>query len=112
MTTSRLDRQLGLLRPDVFARQEAISLVNSLQAAINLKLLRPREQTNTAEFSAENWRSRVIHDAGVNALAIEKHDGRLMISGGADPSIFLWDLEQKSTASPETFLSPIGNVKK
>ncbi|MCJ1308869.1 hypothetical protein MMC25_002524 [Agyrium rufum] len=33
------------------------------------------------------------HRAGVNALAIDRFEGRYLISGGADSSILCWDLE-------------------
>ncbi|PFH62615.1 hypothetical protein XA68_12867 [Ophiocordyceps unilateralis] len=36
----------------------------------------------------------VAHANGIVSLALEKFDGRLLVSGGAEGSIRLWDLEQ------------------
>ncbi|KAJ5500131.1 hypothetical protein N7453_009182 [Penicillium expansum] len=37
------------------------------------------------------------HKSGVNCLAVDQFEGRYMISGGADPSIHLWDLESRGS---------------
>ncbi|PHH86441.1 hypothetical protein CDD83_10253 [Cordyceps sp. RAO-2017] len=36
------------------------------------------------------------HAAGIGCLALDKFDGRLLLSGGSDGSIKLWDLEDES----------------
>ena len=47
----------------------------------------------------------------MNALAVDGIDGRYLVSGGADSSIKLWDLEENSQGSAHTF-RPIATVGK
>ena len=52
------------------------------------------------------------HSAGAQCLVIDHFDGRYMLSGGADASIHLWDLEQ--AAQPDCTLKhkPLGSVER
>jgi DNA excision repair protein ERCC-8 len=52
----------------------------------------------------------VAHYGGTNALTIEPFSGRFLLSGGADSSISLWDLE--SSTYPAAVLNPTGTVKR
>ncbi|EED16536.1 WD repeat protein [Talaromyces stipitatus ATCC 10500] len=48
------------------------------------------------EHSTSQGGSEIFaHKAGVNVLAIDKYYGRYLVSGGADPSIRLWDLDDR-----------------
>lgn len=49
---------------------------------------------NDGEASSAAASSIWAHQAGVSALALERFDGRILVSGGSDASIRLWDLEQ------------------
>ncbi|KAF2671460.1 WD40 repeat-like protein [Microthyrium microscopicum] len=57
----------------------------------------------------------MAHFGGVNALAIDKFDGRYLLSGGADSTIAMWDLETpasaptSATSGPLTY-RPLGTV--
>jgi DNA excision repair protein ERCC-8 len=52
------------------------------------------------------------HQAGVNSLAVEPFEHKLMLSGGADPSIRLWDLESTSPSRDPQILRPLATVKR
>jgi len=41
----------------------------------------------------------VAHHGGVNALTIDRFEGRYLLSGGADSTISIWDLESASTST-------------
>jgi len=92
------ERSTGNLSPQDFARLQSSQLVHSIQLARRLRFdggeKEPlpsgpsRDGTNTSDTVAKIW----AHQAGVNALSIDIQD-RILISGGADSSIKLWDLD-------------------
>ncbi|OAA62421.1 WD repeat protein [Niveomyces insectorum RCEF 264] len=67
-----------------------------------------------ARGAADN-RDRWAHQAGVNALALERFDGRILLSGGADATIRVWDLEQAaapSNSSGSTLYHPVAEISR
>ncbi|KAJ2986692.1 hypothetical protein NUW58_g4903 [Xylaria curta] len=62
---------------------------------------------SSSDAAASIW----AHQAGVSALALERFDGRILVSGGSDASIKLWDLEQCGNPSnPHTF-KPVSTIR-
>ncbi|KAJ4347466.1 hypothetical protein N0V95_005387 [Ascochyta clinopodiicola] len=108
MTTQQhlLDRAYGFVNKDVLKRATATNLIYALQpAAVNFSQRLP---------SADDPHARIpAHIAGVNTVTIDRFEGRYLLSGGADSSIAIWDLEAEtaSTESGETFL-PLSAVNK
>jgi DNA excision repair protein ERCC-8 len=108
MTTQQhlLDRAYGFSHNDVLKRATATSLVYALQpAAVTFSQRLPPPNDPHARIPA--------HIAGVNALTIDRFEGRYLLSGGADSSIAIWDLEAEtnSTESGEAYL-PLSAVNK
>jgi DNA excision repair protein ERCC-8 len=108
MTTQQhlLDRAYGFTHNDVLKRATATNLVYALQpAALTFGHRLPSPDDPHARIPA--------HVAGVNALTIDRFEGRYLLSGGADSSIAIWDLEAAttSTESGETHL-PLSAVNK
>ncbi|OSS55154.1 hypothetical protein B5807_01735 [Epicoccum nigrum] len=108
MTTQQhlLDRAYGFTHNDVLKRATATNLVYALQpAALTFSHRLPSPDDPHARIPA--------HVAGVNALTIDRFEGRYLLSGGADSSIAIWDLEATttSTESGETHL-PLSAVNK
>ncbi|KAH6612635.1 WD40-repeat-containing domain protein [Boeremia exigua] len=101
-----LDRAYGFAHNDVLKRATATSLVYALQpAAVTFSQRLP---------SADDPHARIpAHIAGVNAVTIDRFEGRYLLSGGADSSVAIWDLEAQttSTESGETQL-PLSAVNK
>ncbi|KAF2630801.1 WD40 repeat-like protein [Macroventuria anomochaeta] len=108
MTTQQhlLDRAYGFTHNDALKRATATSLIYALQpAGVTFSQRLPPADDPYARIPA--------HIAGVNALTIDRFEGRYLLSGGADSSIAIWDLEAQtaSTESGETYL-PLSAVNK
>ena len=94
MTTQQhlLDRAYGFTHHDVLKRATATNLVYALQpAALTFSHRLPSSDDPHARIPA--------HVAGVNALTIDRFEGRYLLSGGADSSIAIWDLEAATTST-------------
>ncbi|CAO2648987.1 Nn.00g099360.m01.CDS01 [Neocucurbitaria sp. VM-36] len=101
-----LDRAYGLTSNHVLKRATTSSLIYALQpAALNFSHHLPSVDTPHDRIPA--------HISGVNAIAIDKFEGRYLLSGGADSSLAIWDLEAHLTAieGGETYL-PLEKVAK
>ncbi|KAI1104513.1 WD40 repeat-like protein [Jackrogersella minutella] len=106
-----LERSIGNLGPNVFARLQTTQLLNSFRPAPEFRFdggergtaVRDHESGSVApDPTSTLW----AHQAGVNALALERFDGRILVSGGLDASLKLWDLEQCGNPSkPHTYVA-------
>jgi len=126
------DRSSGNLSPQAFARIQTSTLVRAIQPG-------PRVRFNGGEKAAplgddadngvesqagSSAETRIwAHQAGANALALDiesrlyvcwapfiyNADASSLISGGADSSIKVWDLDEFTTGSKHIF-RPIGEV--
>ncbi|KAH7026249.1 WD40-repeat-containing domain protein [Microdochium trichocladiopsis] len=106
------ERSTGNVGPNAFARLHAASLVTSLWAAPEYRFDGGERgaAVHDGELSPGNhiW----AHQSGVNALALERFEGRILVSGGSDASIKIWDLEQYQSpdqVSINTF-KPTGTI--
>jgi len=101
-----LDRAYGHTSNDVLIRATVSRLVYAIQpSSVNFSQHLPSDDDPHERISA--------HVSGVNTLTIDKFEGRYLLSGGADSSIVIWDLEAQTTASEagETHL-PLSAVHK
>ncbi|CAK7272364.1 hypothetical protein SEPCBS119000_005083 [Sporothrix epigloea] len=101
-----LERSVGDLGHQAFARRHCTSLLHAFRPAPQLRFDSGEQGVNVATddssagaaslSSAARRASRDLwaHQAGVGALALERFDGRILVSGGSDATIRLWDLEQ------------------
>ncbi len=97
MTSNLFGRALGAISPQALQRAETSKLLHALQGAPNVKFdggdgPAQAQGSKTGEEKAVGdtvW----AHRAGVNCLTIDRFEGRYMLSGGAESSILLWDLE-------------------
>ncbi|KAK1829110.1 hypothetical protein QBC39DRAFT_288212 [Podospora conica] len=103
------ERSLGNLPHNVFAGLQTEKLLKSFRSTFRVRFdggeriaqpgVRGGSTSRTPRTSLagaeENERHSIwAHQAGVTALAVERFDGRRLVSGGADGTIKLWDLEQ------------------
>ncbi|KAF2419049.1 WD40 repeat-like protein [Tothia fuscella] len=57
-------------------------------------------------------KASIVHHGGVTSITIDRFEGRYLLSGGADSSISLWDLETAEFSSTHTTHRPLGSVRK
>lgn len=96
MQSRLLAREVGDLPCRDLSQITASQLLRSFEPApqhrFNGEVKLPQNDQQTALDEDRPHRLRA-HGAGVSSLALEKFDGRILVSGGADGSIKLWDLE-------------------
>ncbi|KAK3686077.1 WD40-repeat-containing domain protein [Podospora appendiculata] len=111
MATLLFERSTGNISPDVFSGLQTTKLLSSFRSAPRFRFDSGERFVAAGPSSASDPRepddSSVTggipiwaHPAGVNALALERFDGRILVSGGADGAIKLWDLEQNPNPTP------------
>ena len=107
MNSLLFDRALGTVGPQVLARAQTTRLTYALQPT-NVQFRGPHHKTDENEASkAEN----AAHSYGVTAIEIDRFEGRYLLSGGADASISIWDLEVADQTS-EARHEPVATVGK
>lgn len=107
MTTQQLaNRAYGTISTDVVKRAVTSRLVYALQpSSVNFS-----ERLPSADSPNERHPANI---SGVNALTIDRFEGRYLLSGGSDSSIALWDLEaQPTVAEGYPTYAPLSIVRK
>ncbi|KAI9376726.1 WD40-repeat-containing domain protein [Aspergillus egyptiacus] len=98
MNSYLLNRALGSIAPSAFHVAQTTRLVHSLEPAPGIRFSSTSQPGNGADDTQIPGPDEVVaHRAGANVLAIDQYEGRFMVSGGADPSIHLWDLETRGS---------------
>ena len=95
MQASLLDRETGDLAPRALAQSFTDQLLRSFAPAPQHRFNgdaapRPDSGSSVVDERPHNIRA---HGAGVSSLALDRFDGRILLSGGAEGAIKLWDLE-------------------
>ncbi|CAL3967474.1 unnamed protein product [Diplocarpon coronariae] len=108
------DRSTGSLSAQQFARTQTAQLIHSIQFAPRLRFnggereaaFADDAQTEGAQLRASQQAANQFrvwaHQLGVNALA-KDIENRFLISGGADSTIKLWDLDESRPWAKHTF---------
>ncbi|KAI5462477.1 WD40-repeat-containing domain protein [Mariannaea sp. PMI_226] len=110
MQSRLLTRETGDLSPRDFAQTITTQLLRSFAPApqhrFNGEISARRDPLAIAE-RAHRIRA---HVAGVSTLAVDKFDGRLLLSGGAEGAIKLWDLEACGNPHKLFTFRPVGTI--
>ncbi|KAI4600664.1 hypothetical protein KJ359_012825 [Pestalotiopsis sp. 9143b] len=109
------ERSTGSVGPNAFARLQTTKLLKSFGAAPQFRFDGGERGTaiHQDEAGPSTLRSGIwAHQAGVNAIAVERFDGRILVSGGSDASVKLWDLESCGNPSENHTYKPIATVKR
>ncbi|KAK4149957.1 hypothetical protein C8A00DRAFT_37446 [Chaetomidium leptoderma] len=122
MNSFLFERSSGNLGPNEFARLQTASLLKSFAAAPRLRFDGGERAADAAaaggsgdgngdgDGDGASRASLWAHQAGVTALTLERFDGRILISGGSDAVIKIWDLEQCSNPSQSHTHRPVAVV--
>ncbi|KAG6026213.1 hypothetical protein E4U41_001316 [Claviceps citrina] len=118
MQARLLTRETGDLTPHDFARPITHQLLHAFAPA-------PQHRFNgepTSSSSCSTWpldeteprnaHHLRAHAAGASALAVEKFDGRLLVSGGSEGSIKIWDLDEPSTPHARHVFRPVSTIRR
>ncbi|KAI5281576.1 hypothetical protein KEM52_003869 [Ascosphaera acerosa] len=102
MNTLLLNRSLGSIPPATVRDAQLIELTHCLAPAPGITFAARRRPSTATQTIADATRSEgpaCAHGAGATVLAIDH-----MVSGGADASIHLWDLESRGPEVTHTHL--------
>lgn len=114
MNSYLLGRELGTVSPKALQQAETNRLLLALQAAPDIRFDGTDATTNVASQSHGGQATEDVsaHRAGLNCITIDKFEGRYMLSGGADSTVKLWDLESAENTSKRFTHRPVGAVRK
>src|SRR5689334_1896598 len=108
MNVRLLNRELGSNRHDELPRYLYGGQLRSLApSSTRFKKTPSKEGSEEIEIINPNAPLPIAHYGGVNAVEVDKFDGRYLLSGGADSTISIWDLESTSN-----IVSPLGTITK
>ena len=116
MNSYLLNIRLGSLPPVKFQRAQYDRLARTIEPALSVRFNAAPRAAHlglgpSLADSDKNPDERVwAHNAGVNVLAVDRHAGRYLFSGGADATVRLWDLEEPFEASATTLYRPSASL--
>ncbi|UNI20640.1 hypothetical protein JDV02_006712 [Purpureocillium takamizusanense] len=110
MQARLLTRETGELGPNEFARTVASDLVRSFAPAPQHRFNGSVLQGADASDASDRPHTIRAHAAGVSSLALEKFDGRLLVSGGAEGAIKIWDLEESGNPHRPHAYRPVATI--
>ncbi|PGH12908.1 hypothetical protein AJ79_04008 [Helicocarpus griseus UAMH5409] len=108
MNSYLLNRSQGSVSQSTFHAAQNNHLLRSIEPAPGIRFsgrntihASNQSESGLAEGGWQNEERGEVwaHKAGANALTIDPYEKRFMISGGADASIHLWDLETRGSES-------------
>ncbi|KAG6005822.1 hypothetical protein E4U21_007594 [Claviceps maximensis] len=112
MQTRLLTRETGDLPPHDLARFITDQLLHAFAPAPQHRFNGEPASSQSLEGTDQHARPLRAHAAGVNSLALEKFDGRLLVSGGSEGSIKIWDLDEPSTPHERHVFRPVTAIRR
>ncbi|KAL8672975.1 MAG: hypothetical protein Q9168_002608 [Polycauliona sp. 1 TL-2023] len=118
MDSQLFARALGNIGPQTVRRAELSRRLHAIQPAPEIGFdghgslsttIESGHQDGNREGAKEGIRA---HRAGVNSIAIDRFEGRYLISGGAEASIKIWDLTSAANTQQKFINRPAAVVKK
>ncbi|KAL8773216.1 MAG: hypothetical protein Q9209_001892 [Squamulea sp. 1 TL-2023] len=118
MDSQLFARALGSVGPEAIQQAELSRRLHAIQPVPDIKFDGHGPQPTTNDGDQHNRSRGAIgneiraHRAGVNCIAIDRFEGRHLISGGAEASIKIWDLATAEHAQRKFINNPTAEVKK
>jgi DNA excision repair protein ERCC-8 len=114
MNSFLLNRELASIRPAVFVQAQHDRLLAALQHAPDVIFTAPPRQPDRVRGRdpGRNLAAGLAHAAGVNSIAVDRFEGRYLISGGADSSLAIWDLDQDRDPGEKQQQQPLAQTTK
>ncbi|KAG6226320.1 hypothetical protein E4U34_007063 [Claviceps purpurea] len=112
MQARLLTREIGDLLPQDLARSLADQLLHTFEPAPQHRFNGAPPSSQPPHETDQSARSIRAHTAGVSTLALEKFDGRLLISGGLEGSIKIWDLDEPFTPHASHVFRPVSGIRR
>ncbi|KAF2759262.1 WD40 repeat-like protein [Pseudovirgaria hyperparasitica] len=104
MSALLLNRSLGAIKPFELQRSETTRQLYAIQPANvyfkgqNTSSITKEQGIQRRDHNNDDDEPIPAHPAGVNTIAIDRFEGKYLLSGGADSSIAIWDLEDNNNA--------------
>ncbi|KAG9231949.1 WD40-repeat-containing domain protein [Amylocarpus encephaloides] len=111
------ERSIGPLRASAFARTQSSHLIHSIQPCPKIqfdggeKEITPEDSDGEPAVVSSEESRLWAHQSGANALAIDV-ESRILLSGGADSSLRIWDLGNHSSSSGSIVLKPSASISR
>ena len=117
MTSNLFGRALGAISPQALHQAETSNLLHALSPAPGIRFdgsdgPGQGQQSNQKVGNDEKKETVWAHRSGMNCLTIDRFEGRYMLSGGADSSILLWDLESTGNTLNQYTYTPAARSSK
>ncbi|KAG8677128.1 hypothetical protein FPOAC2_03244 [Fusarium poae] len=110
MQSNLLAREVGVFAPQDFSRSITSELLRSFAPAPQHRFNGERTARHDPAGVDERAHNIKAHGAGVNSIALEKFDGRILLSGGAEGGIKVWDLEAGGNPHKVHTFRPVSSI--
>lgn len=116
MNAFLLNRESGDLQPSQLQRIHHDKLIHALHPTSSRfeRNLPEQSQRSDDDLLLHDDTLPIAHHGGVNSITVDRFEGRYLLSGGADASIAIWDLEAEESIEDhlKTLHRPLAAVSK
>ncbi|KAK2593980.1 hypothetical protein QQS21_008290 [Conoideocrella luteorostrata] len=110
MQARLLNRETGDLAPHDLTKSITTDLFHTFAPAPHHRFNGEVSSVSSLDDTEERAHRIRAHGAGVSGLALEKFDGRILVSGGSEGSIKIWDLEETRNQNQRHTFRPVSTI--
>ncbi|KAI6908605.1 hypothetical protein D0869_01695 [Hortaea werneckii] len=106
MESFLFNRQLGSISSQTLAKAQNQRLLQGLayEPNIHFAIKKPEDGVDSGSLPHNTF----AHGAGVSSIEVDRWEGKYLLSGGADSSVAIWDLENEESIGKSTIYTPLG----